>query len=142
MSYDLAAENMDLMEPRVGAVGHTHLALWFHRDGGPGEPEGEIAKAGLELDLSEGQWLVNPGGVGQPRDRDPRAAWLLLDTEGWSAEWRRVEYPIDAAASAILEAGLPEGPRRPAPPRTMRFLRPTIALLTLAVRTRRGLRLR
>jgi diadenosine tetraphosphatase ApaH/serine/threonine PP2A family protein phosphatase len=108
MSYDLAAENMDHMEPRVGAVGHTHLALWFHRDGGPGEPDGEIAKAGLELELSEGQWLVNPGGVGQPRDGDPRAAWLLLDTEGWSAEWRRVEYPIDAAASAIVEAGLPK----------------------------------
>jgi diadenosine tetraphosphatase ApaH/serine/threonine PP2A family protein phosphatase len=108
MSYDLAEENMDFMEPRVGAVGHTHLALWFHRDGGPGEPEGEIAKGGLELDLSEGQWLVNPGGVGQPRDGDPRAAWLLLDTEEWSAQWRRVEYPIDAAASAIVEAGLPD----------------------------------
>jgi diadenosine tetraphosphatase ApaH/serine/threonine PP2A family protein phosphatase len=45
--------------------------------------------------------------VGQPRDGDPRAAWLLLDTEGWSAEWRRVEYDIDRAADAIEEAGLP-----------------------------------
>jgi diadenosine tetraphosphatase ApaH/serine/threonine PP2A family protein phosphatase len=57
--------------------------------------------------LSEGRWLLNPGAVGQPRDNDPRAAWLLLDTEGWSAEWRRVEYPIEQAARAIEEAGLP-----------------------------------
>ena len=62
---------------------------------------------GSEADLSEGRWLLNPGGVGQPRDGDPRAAWLLLDTEAWTATWRRVEYPIDEAAKAIEEAGLP-----------------------------------
>ncbi|MEA2330721.1 MAG: hypothetical protein QOH58_859 [Thermoleophilaceae bacterium] len=102
-----ADECMDLMEPRVGAVGHSHVALWFRR-GADGQAEGAAAAGGLERDLSEGQWLVNPGGVGQPRDGDPRAAWLLLDTEGWSAEWRRVDYPIDAAAGAIEEAGLPK----------------------------------
>jgi predicted phosphodiesterase len=107
LSYTQAEECMDAMEPRIGVVGHSHLALWFQRDG-EGEPDGKLAEAGLEHDLSRGEWLLNPGGVGQPRDGDPRAAWLLLDTEAWSAQWRRVEYPIDAAASAILEAGLPE----------------------------------
>jgi diadenosine tetraphosphatase ApaH/serine/threonine PP2A family protein phosphatase len=101
-----ADECMDLMEPRVGAIGHSHVALWFRR-AGEGQVEGAPAEAGLERDLSDGEWLVNPGAVGQPRDGDPRAAWLLLDTEGWSAEWRRVEYPIDAAARAIEDAGLP-----------------------------------
>jgi predicted phosphodiesterase len=101
-----ADECMDLMEERVAAVGHSHVALFFHRTG-EGQVDGSPAEAGLERDLSEGEWLINPGGVGQPRDGDPRAAWLLLDTEGWSAEWRRVEYPIELAASAIAEAGLP-----------------------------------
>ena len=50
---------------------------------------------------------MNPGSVGQPRDGDPRAAWLMLDTETWTATFRRVEYPIDEAASAIVDAGLP-----------------------------------
>jgi diadenosine tetraphosphatase ApaH/serine/threonine PP2A family protein phosphatase len=106
--YGWQAEDcMDLMEPRVGAIGHSHVALWFRRTGE--EPvDGAKAGAGLELDLSEGRWLVNPGGVGQPRDGDPRAAWLLLDTEGWKAQWRRVEYPIDQAARAIQRAGLPD----------------------------------
>ena len=101
-----ADECMDLMESRVGAVGHSHVALWFYRTA-EGQVEGAPAGAGLERDLSEGQWLLNPGGVGQPRDGDPRAAWLLLDTEGWIAHWRRVEYPIDEAARAIEQAGLP-----------------------------------
>jgi diadenosine tetraphosphatase ApaH/serine/threonine PP2A family protein phosphatase len=102
-----AEENMDSMRARVGAVGHSHVALWFHRDDGDGEVSGAAAPGGTELDLSSGRWLVNPGGVGQPRDGDARAAWLLLDREGWAASWRRVEYPIDEAAGAIEAAGLP-----------------------------------
>ena len=82
------------------------MALWFKRSG-EGNVDGAPAEGGLEQDLREGDWLLNPGAVGQPRDGDPRAAWLLLDTEGWSADWRRVEYEIDRAAGAIEEAGLP-----------------------------------
>jgi diadenosine tetraphosphatase ApaH/serine/threonine PP2A family protein phosphatase len=101
-----ADECMDLMDGRVGAMGHSHVALWFHRDDNA-RVSGAAAEAGSERDLSTGRWLVNPGGVGQPRDGDPRAAWLLLDTGTWRATWRRVEYPIDEAARAIEEAGLP-----------------------------------
>jgi predicted phosphodiesterase len=102
-----AEECFEATPERVGAIGHSHVALWFRRDD-RGDLDGAPARAGLELDVGEGRWLLNPGGVGQPRDGDPRAAWLLLDTGEWSAQWRRVEYPVDAAASAILEAGLPE----------------------------------
>jgi diadenosine tetraphosphatase ApaH/serine/threonine PP2A family protein phosphatase len=101
-----AEECIDLMDARVGAVGHSHVALWFSLDD-EGEVSGATAEPGGEMDLSSGRWLVNPGGVGQPRDGDPRAAWLLLDTSRWTAEWRRVEYPIEEAARAIEEAGLP-----------------------------------
>ena len=98
---------MDTMEARVGAIGHSHVALCFQRpEDGP--VKGAQTPAGTELDLSGGHWLVNPGGVGQPRDGDPRAAWLLLDLDSWSAEWRRVEYPIEEAAQAIQRAGLPQ----------------------------------
>ena len=107
LSTGQAGACMDTMTPRIGAIGHSHVALWFKRNGDGGGVAGDTAPGGTELDLSKGDWLINPGAVGQPRDGDPRAAWLLLDTGAWSAEWRRVEYPIDEAASAIEDAGLP-----------------------------------
>jgi diadenosine tetraphosphatase ApaH/serine/threonine PP2A family protein phosphatase len=107
LSAPQAGACMDAMEPRVSAVGHSHVALWFSRTDGGGV-SGDQARGGTELDLSEGDWIVNPGGVGQPRDGDPRAAWLLLDLATWTASWRRVEYEIDAAARAIEQAGLPD----------------------------------
>ena len=106
LSTMLADACMDVMEPRIGAVGHSHVALYFWRQA-PGAIAGEHAPEGTELDLTQGDWIINPGGVGQPRDGDPRAAWLLLDLETWHATWHRVEYPIDDAARAIQKAGLP-----------------------------------
>ncbi len=106
LSATAAKECMDAMSPRVGAVGHSHVALYFSRSG-DGAVAGDPAPCGTELDLSDGDWIVNPGGVGQPRDGDPRAAWMLLDFSTWKASWRRVEYPIDVAARAIQDAGLP-----------------------------------
>jgi predicted phosphodiesterase len=105
LSTSQADACLDDMEARVGAIGHTHVALRFTRS--EGHVEGEAVAGGTTMDLSAGKWLVNPGSVGQPRDGDPRAAWMLLDTEDWSAEWRRVEYPVHLAAEAIDEAGLP-----------------------------------
>ena len=106
LSTMLADACMDAMDARVGAVGHSHVALYFWRSE-RGAVAGEHAPGGTHLDISQGDWILNPGGVGQPRDGDPRAAWLLLDLESWTAEWRRVEYPIDEAARAIQQAGLP-----------------------------------
>ena len=106
LSVGLADACLDAMPGRLAAVGHSHVALWFWRNEG-GRTVGEQAGAGMEIDLSKGEWLLNPGGVGQPRDGDPRAAWVLMDFEHSTALWKRVEYPIDEAAKAIEEAGLP-----------------------------------
>ena len=97
----------DVQPRRISVVGHTHVALAFHRFDGEGAT-GETRHADDELDISEGHWLLNPGSVGQPRDGDPRAAWLELDTDAWTAIWRRVDYDIDGAAWAIRAARLPE----------------------------------
>lgn len=106
LSVGLADACIDAMPGPLGAVGHSHVALWFWRDG-DGRTTGEQADADMEVDLSKGEWLLNPGGVGQPRDGDPRAAWLLVDLDQSTATWKRVDYPIDDAAKAIEDAGLP-----------------------------------
>ena len=100
-----ADASMDVMDARVGAVGHSHVALAFERRGD--HATGQQMPGGTEADISAGEWLLNPGAVGQPRDGDPRAAWLLLDLEHSTASWRRAEYPIDRAAAAIRDADLP-----------------------------------
>jgi diadenosine tetraphosphatase ApaH/serine/threonine PP2A family protein phosphatase len=51
--------------------------------------------------------LLNPGSVGQPRDGDPRAAYLTLDTETRTVTWHRVEYDVEPVRRAIRAAGLP-----------------------------------
>jgi len=104
----LAADDcFDEMDPRVGAVGHSHVALAFWRKGDI-PTAGAQAEPNSQLDLSQDRWLLNPGSVGQPRDGDPRASWLLLELESWQATWRRTEYPVDEAADAIRAAGLPK----------------------------------
>ena len=98
---------LDSVKQPVNLIGHTHVALSFSRF--EGEPAtGMPREAGEVADLSTGEWLLNPGGCGQPRDGDPRAAWLLLDTDAQTATWQRQEYDIAAAQQAIRDAGLPD----------------------------------
>ena len=104
----LAAELcFDATDFRISFIGHSHVALSFHR------PEGEAAsgttrREGSEVDLATGEWLINPGSAGQPRDGDARAAWLMLDTVNWTATWQRAEYDIAGAQAAIRAANLPD----------------------------------
>jgi len=110
---DQAAECIRVQAQRVSFIGHSHVALFFAlAEAGPrGDPDdarGAQAGAGTTLEIGRGRWLINPGSVGQPRDGDPRAAWLELDTEAWRASFHRVEYDIDRAADAIVATDLPE----------------------------------
>ncbi len=84
---------MELFEIGVLLLGHTHI---------PFVDKSKSAETGLEL------LMCNPGSVGQPRDRDPRASYAVLDLENFSAEIIRVEYDIDQVAKRINAVGLPE----------------------------------
>jgi predicted phosphodiesterase len=101
-----AALCFEVQAHRVGLIGHSHVALAYWRLNG--ETKGDKQTDEQELDLSSGHWLVNPGSVGQPRDGDPRAAWLELDLETWRARYHRVEYDVEGAVVAIRRARLPE----------------------------------
>jgi len=97
----------DATEFRVSLIGHSHVALSFDRQEGT-PATGTTRKEGTKLDVTAGQWLINPGSTGQPRDGDPRAAWLVLDTDRWTATYRRAEYDIAGAMAAIRAANLPD----------------------------------
>jgi diadenosine tetraphosphatase ApaH/serine/threonine PP2A family protein phosphatase len=89
----------------VTLVGHSHVPLAIVD--GRGSIGGHAA-GGTEIDLARGRWLLNPGSVGQPRDGDPEAAWLLLDLDGRHASFRRVPYDVARTQAEIREQGLPD----------------------------------
>jgi predicted phosphodiesterase len=107
LSALLAELCLDQQRRRLCLVGHSHVALSFSRREGE-LATGEPRRGGEQLDLRDGEWLINPGSVGQPRDGDPRAAWLLLDLDGLTASFVRIDYDIAGAAAAIRAARLPD----------------------------------
>jgi diadenosine tetraphosphatase ApaH/serine/threonine PP2A family protein phosphatase len=98
---------LDVQSHRVCLVGHSHVALSFLRAPGA-SATGQTRGGGEELEIGMGEWLINPGSVGQPRDGDPRAAWLELDLQEWTAVFHRIDYDIAGAAAAIRAAHLPD----------------------------------
>jgi diadenosine tetraphosphatase ApaH/serine/threonine PP2A family protein phosphatase len=106
LSDEAAATTFMLTEEPLVLVGHSHAALQIALR--ETMLEGGLAPNGTELELSDGRWLLNPGSVGQPRDGDPRAAFLLLDLEEQRASFRRVAYDIELTQSEMRDAGLPE----------------------------------
>jgi predicted phosphodiesterase len=107
LSALLAELCLDRQPDRICLIGHSHVALSFVRHEGE-LATGEPRREGAQVDLSAGEWLLNPGSVGQPRDGDPRASWLLLDLDGLTASFRRTGYDVAGAAGAIRAARLPD----------------------------------
>jgi diadenosine tetraphosphatase ApaH/serine/threonine PP2A family protein phosphatase len=102
---EAALATLELAAFPLVLVGHSHVALQIvERD----KLEGGVAPAGTELAVGGSRALLNPGSVGQPRDGDPRAAYLLLDLDAQRAAFRRVEYDIERTQREMREAGLPE----------------------------------
>lgn len=87
-------------------VGHTHVAACYMA------VSGVIERVPVVNDepfpLTGGRFIINPGSVGQPRDRDPRAAYLWYDDAIQTVVWKRVAYDIAAVQAKIFAAGLPD----------------------------------
>ena len=101
-----ASENIDAQETQHALHGHTHVPVaWL------ATPDGVVLIRAGETDaveLGARRTLVNPGSVGQPRDGDPRAAYLVLDQDAGRVTWHRVEYDIERVQTAMRAAGLPD----------------------------------
>ncbi|HST18806.1 MAG TPA: metallophosphoesterase family protein [Gaiellaceae bacterium] len=106
LSDAIALESLALTTAPLVLVGHSHVALGVWLDGD--HLDGGQADASTEIEWSVRRSLLNPGSVGQPRDADPRAAWLALDLEAEAATFRRTEYDVAAAQRDSRAAGLPE----------------------------------
>ena len=109
-----ATEPLMASRHKLTLFGHTHIQGGFSVIGQRWETlrpayNGKRDRDEFEYALDpNGRYLMNPGSVGQPRDGDWRAAFMLLDTERWTVTYHRVPYDLELAQEKILDAGLPD----------------------------------
>ena len=98
-----AAASFPYQNTQVCFFGHTHVPVAFMRD--------TVVRGGtyskFKIDPAK-KYFINVGAVGQPRDNNPKAAYVIYDMDEGTIELRRLEYDIAAAQKKILDAGLPE----------------------------------
>jgi diadenosine tetraphosphatase ApaH/serine/threonine PP2A family protein phosphatase len=98
-----AAASFPYQNTQVCFFGNTHVPLAFMRD--TTVRGGTYSK--FKVDPAK-KYFINVGAVGQPRDNNPKAAYVIYDVDAGTIELRRLDYDITAAQKKILEAGLPE----------------------------------
>jgi predicted phosphodiesterase len=100
---DEAAVTAALTHTPVCFVGHTHSPGIFYLDSGRME---RLSTQQVKVDHKK-KYVINAGSVGQPRDGDPRASYVIYDEESGDIEIRRAAYDINTAQKKILASGLP-----------------------------------
>jgi diadenosine tetraphosphatase ApaH/serine/threonine PP2A family protein phosphatase len=104
-----AQTNFSFFDTPFCLVGHTHTPVVFRLVGQGDEEVCEPIppRVGESVKLEPGRFIINPGGVGQPRDGDPRASYALLDLETLTVQYRRVAYPVEKTQAKMMEHNLP-----------------------------------
>src|SRR5205085_12041155 len=102
----VAARSLTCFDGPLCLVGHTHVPSSFIQ-----RPDGQIETAyraaGDVVPLGTARLIANPGSVGQPRDEDPSAAYVILDSDAATLTWHRVPYSVAVTQEKILAAQLP-----------------------------------
>ncbi|HEY0141542.1 MAG TPA: metallophosphoesterase family protein [Thermoanaerobaculia bacterium] len=102
-----AGQVMALYKAPIILYGHTHLPVIFSVDD-EHNVRGFSIRGEATLKLEPGlRYLINPGSVGQPRDRNPLASFVILDSDKRTVQFFRVEYDLKKTQTSILKAGLP-----------------------------------
>ncbi|MDO8716556.1 MAG: metallophosphoesterase family protein [Dehalococcoidales bacterium] len=107
-SPEVAGENLPYFKSPSCLVGHTHRPVIFRYQGNGGCSMDKFPDDN-ELALGRDRLMLNPGGVGQPRDGDPRASYAIYNSESMVIRLYRVAYDIAATQAKMLKCGLPVG---------------------------------
>ncbi len=101
-----ANATLAMLRSRYCLVGHSHFPFLCREN--RGSPVFDEFTEDATFRLEEERWIINPGCVGQPRDRDPRPSYGIFDSEAMTIERHRVEYDIARTQEKMRRAGLPE----------------------------------
>lgn len=107
LNIQTATQNFDFFQTPLCFIGHTHLPVIYSYIDNEHLASLIIPDPNKSFSLY-GRAIVNPGSVGQPRDRDPRAAFAIFHPEDFTWDYHRVPYNIKAVQLRMADAGLPE----------------------------------
>ena len=102
-TLDEAYNNFEILREKICFIGHSHIPVVFKA--GKHFEYFMLSSFKIEDDC---RYIVNVGSIGQPRDRDPRACFIIYDTDKNLLEYKRVDYDIARAQAKIIQAGLPQ----------------------------------
>lgn len=105
MSTGIAARNFEFLRQPFCLVGHTHVPIVFKEEGDFALPV--VLSPGIGMLLGASRMIINPGGVGQPRDGDPRASYAIYEDESRVFRLYRIPYDIGTTQDKMMQAGLP-----------------------------------
>ncbi|MFB0559140.1 MAG: metallophosphoesterase [Dehalococcoidales bacterium] len=106
LSTSSAKQNFAYFKSQFCLVGHSHVPLVF-RYGETGSCSSSQLSASIGIVLGESRLIINPGGVGQPRDGDPQASYAIYDSDARVVKLHRVAYDIDATQVKMVRHNLP-----------------------------------
>jgi len=106
MSTSIAKENFASFKSQFCLVGHSHVPLVFSHDES-GACSASRFLPNIRLALGRNRLIINPGGVGQPRDGDPQASYAIYDSETRQVRLYRVSYDIRSTQDRMVARGLP-----------------------------------
>lgn len=106
IAMSVARENFNCFRTRYCLVGHTHKPAVFVLDERDNFSSGDFSPH-VKLALGESRLIINPGSVGQPRDRNPDASYAIYDTDNQLIRLYRVPYDVRATQDKMVECGLP-----------------------------------
>ena len=106
LSTSQAKESFAFFKSQFCLVGHSHMPLVFEYSETGACSAGPLS-VNIKLMLGKERLIINPGGVGQPRDGDPRASYAIYDSEVRTVRLFRIPYDIDATQARMVKQGLP-----------------------------------
>ena len=105
ISTGIAERNFSSLKSKYCLVGHSHVPVAFKEEDGSCLPI--TLSPGIGLVIGDNRMIINPGGVGQPRDGDPRASYAIYDSESQIIRLYRIPYDISTTQDKMMQAGLP-----------------------------------
>jgi diadenosine tetraphosphatase ApaH/serine/threonine PP2A family protein phosphatase len=102
-----AAESFKFMETSIGFFGHTHFPIIYYLRNEKIDIVPLNENMRIKLDANT-RYLINPGSIGQPRDKNPASSFIIFDSSKREINFIRFTYEVKITQKKIREAGLPE----------------------------------